>query len=70
MLTLMQARGDEVVFGPGFQPYKITLATGTLLYLVVMEDKIVASDDTTLIGKRWSERKPRLEKNGAVIQAL
>lgn len=66
----MQARGDEVVFGAGFQPYKITLGSGALLYLVVMEDKIVASDDPTLIGRRWSEHRPRLERNGATIQAL
>jgi hypothetical protein len=57
-------------FGPGFQPYKVTLGSGALLYLVVMEDKIVASDDTTLIGRRWTEYRPRLERNGAVIQAV
>lgn len=59
-----------MVFGPGFQPYKVTLGSGVTLYLVVMEDKIVASDDTTLIGRRWAEYRQRLERNSAVIQAL
>lgn len=70
----MQSNDDATpggqAFGPGFQPYKVTLAGGVPMYLVVMEDKIVASDDTKIVGRRWSEYRPRLEKNGAVIVAV
>ena len=42
----------EHAFGPGFQPYKVTLAGGVPMYLIVMEDTVVASDDTKIVGNQ------------------
>jgi hypothetical protein len=66
----MQANGDVRVFSPGFQPYKITAANGTVIHLIVMEDKVVACDQVQVVGSSWGTYRARMERSGAVVEPL